>query len=130
MRADRRPARGERGITLIETLVALSLLAISAATISNFLVQQIRASNTNSNYTIAYELAVQELEDVRAQLYDQMGTRSKDHKVGGIDFDIETQVTEGTPAPNMKKIDVAVSWNEPSGDRNVALHTIYTAVTR
>jgi Tfp pilus assembly protein PilV len=130
MRADRKRASGEHGITLIETLVALSLLAISAATISNFLVQQIRSSNTNSNYTIAYELAVQELEDLRAQLYDQMASRSKGSAVGGINFAIATQVTEGVPAPNMKKVDVAVSWKEPSGNRNVALHTIYTAVTR
>jgi hypothetical protein len=97
---------------------------------SNFIVTQIRSSNTNDNYTIAYELAVQELEDVRAQLYDQMESRSRDYEVGGMTFEVETNVEADEPAANMKTIDVDITWNEPAGERNVALQTIYTAVTR
>jgi Tfp pilus assembly protein PilV len=121
---------GERGITLLETLFSLSLFALSVATMSNFIVTQIRSSNTNDNYTIAYELAVQELEDVRAQLYDQMESRSRDYEVGGMTFEVETNVEADEPAANMKTIDVDITWNEPAGERNVALQTIYTAVTR
>ena len=83
---------GERGITLLETLFSLSLFALSVATMSNFIVTQIRSSNTNDNYTIAYELAVEEFENVRAQLYDQMESRTREYEVGGMTFEVETNV--------------------------------------
>lgn len=130
MKSDRRARRGERGLTLIETIVSLGLFALSVSTMGTFLVQQIRTSNSNGNHTIAYELAVQEMEDLRAQLFDQMTSRSKESQVGGMTFEIETVVADGVPSVNMKSIDVDVNWNEPGGGRNVALHTIYTAVTR
>jgi type II secretory pathway component PulK len=126
----RRRLASERGVTLLETVCALFLFALSIGTMSNFIVTQIRSSNTNDNYTLAYELAVQELEDFRAQLYDQMESRSREHQVGGMTFEIETSVEEGVPSANMKTIDVGIHWNEPAGARNVALQTIYTAVTR
>lgn len=136
MRTDRRPRlirsrlSGQRGVTVIETVVALTLFALSAATMSDFIVAQIRASNTNTNYTIAYELAVKELEDVRALLFDQIDSRSDAQQVGGMTFSLVTEVQAGVPAPNMKHIDVTVTWNEPGGARNVSLETVYTAVTR
>ena len=130
MKSERRAPCGERGVTLIETLVALGLFALSVATMGKFLVQQIRTSNTNDNYTMAYEMAVQEMEDVRAQLFDQMVSRSKENEVGGMTFEVETVIADGVPAVNMKTVDVDVNWVEPGGERNVALHTIYTAVTR
>ena len=130
MKSERRAPWGERGVTLIETLVALGLFALSVATMGKFLVQQIRISNTNDNYTMAYEMAAQEMENVRAQLFDQMVSRSKENEVGGMTFEVETVVADGVPAVNMKTVDVDVNWVEPGGERNVALHTIYTAVTR
>jgi hypothetical protein len=45
-------------------------------------------------------------------------------------FEVETNVEADEPAANMKTIDVDITWNEPAGERNVALQTIYTAVTR
>jgi hypothetical protein len=121
---------GERGVTLLETICALFLFALSVGTMSSFIVTQIRSSNTNDNYTLAYELGVQELEDFRAQLYDQMESRSREHQVGGMTFEVETSVEEGVPSANMKTIDVDIHWHEPAGERNVVLQTIYTAVTR
>jgi Tfp pilus assembly protein PilV len=121
---------GQSGITLLETIFSLSLFALSVATMSNFIVTQIRSATTNDNYTIAYELAVEELENVRAQLYDQMESRSREYDVGGMTFEVETNVEADEPAANMKTIDVDITWNEPAGERNVALQTIYTAVTR
>ena len=44
---------GQRGISLLETMVALGLFVVSAATTSDFLVQQIRQSSQNHLYTVA-----------------------------------------------------------------------------
>ena len=35
-----------------------------------------------------------------------------------------------TPADGLKQITVNVSWNDPLGAKNVAVHTIYTEVQR
>ena len=68
---------GTRGASLIETLVALGLFAVTAATMSRFLVNQIRSSSTNHLQTVAYALAAESLEaaqksvkldDLRAKL--------------------------------------------------------------
>jgi prepilin-type N-terminal cleavage/methylation domain-containing protein len=120
----------ERGVSLMETLVALSLFAIAAGTMGDFLVQQIRMASTNHNFTSAYALAEQELEDVRALDYVDIVPRSSTKAVGSVTFNLRTDVVANTPAPNMKSITVSVDWNEPGGARNVALHTIYTAIKR
>jgi prepilin-type N-terminal cleavage/methylation domain-containing protein len=125
-----RPLGGDAGVTLIETIMALVLFGVTMATMSSFMVHQIRAAGTNTNYSLAYELAVKELEDVRAQIYDQIEPRSSEVESGGMEFAIVTEVADNQPAPNMKSIDVAVTWSEPGGERNVTLQTIYTAVTR
>jgi len=120
----------ERGVSLLETLVALSLFAIAAGTMGDFLVRQIRMAGSNHNYTTAYSYAEQELEDVRAMDYDDIATRSATHPSGSITYTVNTQVVANSPAPNMKNITVTVSWSEPGGARNVALQTIYTAIRR
>ncbi len=120
----------ERGVSLLETLVALGLFAIAAGTMSNFLVQQIRMASTNHNFTTAYAYAEQELEDVRALDYTDIASRSSTHTSGSLTFATDTQVVANSPDVNMKNITVTVSWTEPGGARSVALNTIYTAVKR
>src|SRR5262249_37757703 len=120
----------QRGVSLLETMVALSLFAIAAGTMGNFLVQQIRTANTNHNYTTAYSYAEQELEDVRALDYDDIAARTSSHSAGNITYAVNTQVVANSPAPNMKNITVTVNWTEPGGARSVALQTIYTAIRR
>jgi hypothetical protein len=129
-RARRSRLRGAAGITLIDTLVALSLLLLSTGTIGSFLVSQIRSSSTNALYTHAYSIAAQELEDLRGTTYDKIDSRSSVVQEGTISYAIETTVLPDTPEPNMKDISVDVRWNEPGGAQHVQVQTIYTDVQR
>ena len=129
-RRQRARVGSDRGVSLLETLVALSLFAIAAGTMGNFLVQQIRMASTNHNFTTAYAYAEQELEDIRALDYADIVSRTSSHPAGSLTFTTDTQVVANDPAPNMKKITVTVSWTEPGGARSVALNTIYTAIKR
>ncbi len=125
-----RRRRSQSGISLIETLVALGLFAITASTMGKYLVQQIRMSSSNYLYTQAYAAAEEELEATRALRYNDMapGTRTKD--IGGTRFTIDRQVVNDSPANGLKAITVNVSWKEPQGSRSVAVQTIYTEVQR
>jgi prepilin-type N-terminal cleavage/methylation domain-containing protein len=120
----------QRGVTLIETLVALGLLAISAATMGNYLVKQIRFSSSNFLYTQAYAMAEEQLESTRALRYNDMVAGSKTKAVGGTTFTVATQMQDDNPANGMKLITVNVTWSDGQGSKNVAVQTIYTEVQR
>lgn len=119
-----------RGVSLIETVAALSLFALSAATMGNFLTHEIRAAGSNNNYMIAHEVGVEELENVRSLLFEEIQSEAREIQKGGMVYRIETSVEDNVPEPNMKSISVDIGWNEPDGERHVVLETIYTAVTR
>jgi len=121
----------QRGVTLLETLVALSLFAITAATMGKFLVSQIRRSASNYLYTQAYVLAEQQLETLRALPdYTAIVPSSNTATVGGTAFVVNTNVLNNTPADGLKQITVNVNWHDNFGAQNVAVQTIYTQVQR
>jgi prepilin-type N-terminal cleavage/methylation domain-containing protein len=130
-RAERRAAvRNQRGLSLIETIVALSLFAVTAATMSKFLVAQIRHASNNNLQTKAYALAEDQLETIRSQRFNDMASSSKQVNVGAVKYTVATTVTNNTPASGLKSINVAVNWTDNSGPKNVSLSTIYTEVRR
>jgi prepilin-type N-terminal cleavage/methylation domain-containing protein len=126
----RRWPASQRGVSLIETLVALGLLAISAGTVGNYLVQQMRMGSKNYLYTQAYALAEAQLETTRALDFEDMVPGSKTATVGGVPYTVVTQVLNDVPANGLKQISVDVSWKDMYGPKNVTVHTIYTEVQR
>lgn len=120
----------QRGTTLIESVVALGLFAIGAATISTLMTHQLRLEVTNGTATTAIALAERELEDLRAVDYADINSRSKSMVVGGARYDMQTTVRNNQPRPNMKEITAKVSWTEPIGRKEYSLYAIYTQVSR
>lgn len=130
MKKMQRRKLGQRGMSLLETLVALGLFAITTATTSDFLVQQIRRTSHNNLHTVAYAVAEEHLEAVRAAKYNDMVGGSSQIEKGSVVFDIDTTVEANVPAANLKRVTVNVGWNEPGGRRDVEVQTIYTSVRR
>lgn len=126
----RRQPRDERGLSLIDALVALGLFLLATATIGTSLVQQIRAGSTNAMYSVAYTLAAQELEELRGLDYEVIDTRTSTLQEGALEYRVVTTVIPDSPEPNMKEISVEVDWNEPDGVRYVQVQTIFTDVRR
>jgi len=130
MKNSERRWRGQRGMTLLETMIALSLFALTAATMSQFLVAQIRHASNNNLQTRAYSLAEEALEDMRAQRFNDMASSSKLVTDGAMNYTVATTVNNDTPSDGLKSINVNVSWKDPGGSRNVLVSTIYTEVRR
>jgi prepilin-type N-terminal cleavage/methylation domain-containing protein len=130
MKNSERRWRGQRGMTLLETMIALSLFALTAATMSQFLVAQIRHASNNNLQTRAYSLAEEALEDMRAQRFNDMASSSKQVTDGAMNYTVATTVDNDTPSDGLKSINVNVSWKDPGGSRNVLVSTIYTEVRR
>lgn len=120
----------QRGISLIETLVALALLAMTAATMGQFLVAQIQHASNNHLQTKAYALAAEQLEATRALRFNDMTGGTETVDVNGVQYVVVTDVDDDTPKNGLKTIEVDVSWNDPTGPKNVSVSTIYTEVRR
>jgi hypothetical protein len=122
--------REREGSSLLETLAALALFAMSTATVGNFLVSQIRAASSNDSHIIAYDLGIEELEDLRSLPYEQIAARTGKAQKGGMTYAMITSVEDDAPETGMKIITVDVEWDEPGGKRHVLLETIDSAVAR
>jgi len=121
----RRRARS-RGFLLPEVLAAISVLAISILGVQGLLVGLARATTGNSNHAVATELAQAELEDLRSLSYDDIATRSSTAMIAGVNYDINSVVSDGVPQVQMKHIATTISWVGQGGtSEQFALETIY-----
>jgi Tfp pilus assembly protein PilV len=122
-----KPRLDNRGIMLIESLVALALLGIGMTTLCAFMIQHIRAAGANNLLTTAIALGEQELEDLRSQDYTTgIVSRTSTSTLGATTFTITTTVVADSPAINMKSISTNVTWTGLNGSQTYALQTIYT----
>ena len=115
----------ERGVTLIESVVALGLFTVAAAAIGSLLVGHVRLKGSNLAATTAIVVAERELEDLRALDYADIATRRSTKTVGALTYTVTTTITNDAPAPNMKTIQTQVSWSSPAGRRTMC-STPYT----
>jgi len=132
MRSTREPTtlRREAGVSLIETMVSLSLFAITIAAVGTFLTTHIRRSAWTFQRTYAYALAEQEIEAMRALDYEHMASRSATATLGGTTYKVATTVKNNSPVPQVKTVTVTVSWSDPRGPQQVTVSTIYAQVRR
>jgi type II secretory pathway pseudopilin PulG len=114
----------------MESLVALTLFALSAAAVGTLLTNEIRLQGTNGTTTTAVSLAERELEDLRSMDYSDIASRSATSVVGGATYYLTTTVVPDSPAPLMKSVTTNVTWTEAVGAQSYLLYAIYTDVTR
>lgn len=122
--------RGERGATLMETAMAVGLLAIAALGIGHVTVGIQRANKASHNATLAAALAADKLEELRA--LDAAGLAGGEDAVAMPDHPAWTftrvwSVTDndddaGVPL-GTRRIDVTVTWSERAG-RQVTMATL------
>ena len=120
--------RDQRGISLIETLVALALFALTSASLADFLVHQIRQASSNHLDTLAYSLAADAMELARAGRFADIVGESRTATAEGMTFTVTMAVDDNTPESGLKTITSNVSWDEPGGSRTISVSTIYTEV--
>lgn len=108
----------EKGMSLLEVIVAMLFFAVITMSANIFLVGIIRANVSMKNTTQATQYGNQILDNIRAKTYDdiQDGQKIMDSK-----YNCQWEVNE---ASNMKKISLTVSWPTGNRDHKVKLSTI------
>jgi hypothetical protein len=142
----------ERGVTVVEMLVASFLLGVGVMGVAVLFVASARSGAVADRQADATDVASGELEIIRAMAYDEvgiasdadgyvpivdgrptvtepgpnlvlpLGTANRD----GITYDIERSVTwveAGTTGTEFKTVVVSVRWDSTAGERQVTLQT-------
>jgi Tfp pilus assembly protein PilV len=124
----RKSRRSQRGISLLEILVAITLFALTSSGLAAFLVQSLRRTAGNRASTGAVIAAQHEVEDLRSLDYPAIASRSYATTITGTSYGVGTVVQNDTPASGMKQVTVTVSYTEPLGPESYVLRTILTQI--
>lgn len=100
--------RSMKGFTLIEVMIALSIFAVMAATISRTASQNADTVLYLEEKTLAAFVAENRLNQLKLSGYPATTMTKDDIEMAGREWHITTKV-EDTPLPNFRRIDVQVS---------------------
>ena len=118
--------RNARGFTLIEILIAITLLAIGLLGMAGLTVGIMRGNSLSSEVTSATALAQDKMEDIKRQGYAGAASLAEPYNTisGYARFRRSTVVDVDTPSVGMKNVTVTVYWDADTA--SVAVETILT----
>lgn len=117
-------SHNEKGFTLIEVLMAISIMAIGLLGLA---VLQVAATNGNAlakKNSLAVSLAEDKIEKYKYTLYADIptGVETETNLSAGAIYTRTTTVVDNTPIPDTKTVTVEVSWQ--NGSKKVSFTSI------
>jgi type IV pilus assembly protein PilV len=123
----------KKGFTILEVLIAITLLAIGMMALATLQSSGIRGNDLGNRTTQALALAQDKLEElINADAIGQAIGAGTDNNIdetgsaGGI-FSRSWLVQTDVPAPNEDTIVITVSWNDVIGQHNVTTSGVITS---
>lgn len=118
----------ERGISLIETLVAVVILAFAAVMQGYMSLATITTNRNARNITIATNLAMHKVEELKSGTFASAvsgsdGPLTSDGSSGGA-YSRTWTVTDDAPVSGAKTVDVTVSWADAADNRTISVQTV------
>ena len=121
----------EKGFTLVELLVSVTLLAVGLLAVAGLQITAIKGNFHGNTIMQATLLAEERLEEIRNMPYDNIynpptGVASNpfiETNVNGSIYTRETFVETNTPLSDLKRITVSVRW-QANGPHQIVLRTI------
>ena len=132
-------AMNQKGFSLIELLIATSILAIGLLALAQMQITSIRGNAYSSATTDATTVAQDRLEQLIGLTYSSLTTDTDlaagNHPAGtqtiggtqtvqGITYTITWGITDGFPITNTKTMDLDVTWTENSQSRTVSVQSV------
>ncbi|MEW5734210.1 MAG: prepilin-type N-terminal cleavage/methylation domain-containing protein [Thermodesulfobacteriota bacterium] len=125
-----RTGSGESGFSLVEILIAMTILSIGLLGMAALTVGIIQGNEQSQEVTTASTLAADRLEDAARQGYTGLPTTNtvQTENYGSIagfpNYKRETTITVDSPIVNVKTLVVRVFWNNNA--RSVSMNTMIT----
>ncbi len=118
--------RYAKGFTLIEIMVAITLLSIGLLGMAGLTVGITRGNRLSSEVTTATALAQAKMEDIKRVGYSGATSSAEDYNAisGYALYKRDTVIDVDTPELGMKTVTITVSWN--SDNSSIAVETILT----
>ena len=120
----------ECGVSLLEVLIAISLLGVGFAAIFSGLSAALRTTDRLDRYESSVDYATEKLNELVLDPTLAAGQRRSGVLAAGIRWQAETQLVETRPLADPNRpaqlvlISLEVSWNTPRGRQSFALQTM------
>jgi len=112
----------QKGFSLVETTIAMSLLVIAILGIAAVIVMMISGNDFSRRTTVAATMAKDKIEEIKNTAYQQVATGGPETITST--YTREWTVTSDVPDQNMKTVVVTVKWPWQGKERSVSLKTI------
>jgi prepilin-type N-terminal cleavage/methylation domain-containing protein len=120
-----RPPAGEKGFTLLEVIIAISILTFGLLAVASMQLTAIRGNYNASNITEATTVAQDRLELFLSQPYDTLDEGTLPQVIqGGYTIDGTVTRLDAANANNGQIVTVTVAWQ----DKGAAKQTVLTCI--
>lgn len=113
----------EKGFTLIEILIAITIFAVGMLAVASMQISGIQGNGTARAVTGASTWAADRIERIMALPYDHADLNAGGHGAITPDaqgrYTLSWQVTDNVPINNVKMIAVTVTWQDRGASRNL-----------
>jgi len=126
----------ERGLTLLELVVAIALLSIMMIGIAATVSSGLNLSRTDRNRSVAANLAAQEMDTVRESNFTTLVSRTTTQNVDNVPFSVRRDLTWVSKSatsgpcdasggtPQVLRVEVTVTWPDMHGVNPVQTDTV------
>jgi type IV pilus modification protein PilV len=125
-RAGSVPKAGETGFSLIEIMVAMTFLGIGLLVIAQLIPLGMAGVTEARNRTSAVQTAQRVMDQLRVEDYGSAALTAGTYTQTDGRYAIGWTITDDTPIPRMKRVDLFATWNGGASVDTVALSTYIT----
>jgi type IV pilus assembly protein PilV len=120
----------DRGFTLLELIMAISILTVGILAVATMQVTSIRGNAYAGGMTEGVTHAADRIEKLMSLAWDDsnLGAGSHNDPSPPSGYAVSWTVTDNTPVSDTKTVEVTVNWTEHGATKNVTMQTVVARV--